>query len=131
MKIQRDLTTTFYIFISGTYLIIGARSFARAPDTPETSYFYLLGLITWVLATLVWMQQVDNRAARISYLMSIGLMSVCSVDATFSISEGTWSSRIVPIAQFLAATILPCLFLHCFLIFPAEKEIALHHQWVL
>ncbi|MFB3042242.1 MAG: ATP-binding protein [Candidatus Poribacteria bacterium] len=131
MKIQRDLTTTFYIFISGTYLIIGARSFARAPDTPETSYFYLLGLITWVLATLVWMQQVDNRAARISYLMSIGLMSVCSVDATFSIGEGTWSSRIVPIAQFLAATILPCLFLHCFLIFPAEKKIALRYQWVL
>ena len=103
MKIQRDLTTTFYIFISGTYLIIGALSFGVAPDTPETSYFYLLGLITWVLATLVWMQQADNRAARISYLMSIGLMSVCSVDATFSIGEGTWSSRIVPLAQFLAA----------------------------
>ena len=83
MKLQRDLTTIFYILASGVYLIIGARSFARAPDTLETSYFYLLGLVTWVLATLVWMQLTDNRAARISYLMSIGFMSICSVDATF------------------------------------------------
>ena len=131
MKIQRDLTTILYILASGTYLIIGARSFARAPDTSETIYFYLLGLIIWVLATFVWMQQADNRAARISYLMSIGLMNICSVDATFSIHEGTLSSRIVPIAQFLAATILPCLFLHCFLVFPAEKKIAQRHRGVL
>ncbi len=131
MKIQRDLTTILYILASGMYLIIGARSFARAPDTPETSYFYLLGLITWVLATLVWMQQPENRAVRISYLMSIGFLSICSVDATFSIYEGTLSSRIVPIAQFLAATILPCLFLHCFLIFPAEKKNVQRHAWLL
>ena len=91
MKIQRDLTTTLYILASGIYLIVGARSFARAPDTPETGYFYLIGLITWVVATLVWMQQSQSqvssesdaknrgeetlrshRAVRISYLMSIG-----------------------------------------------------------
>ena len=101
--------------------IVGARSFAEASDTPETSYFYLVGLITWVVATLVWMQQPDNRAARISYLMSLGFMSACSVDATFSVNEGSLSSRIVPTAQFLAATTLPCLFLHCFAIFPIRK----------
>jgi signal transduction histidine kinase len=150
MKLQRDLTTTLYILVSGIYLIVGARSFARAPDTPETGYFYLIGLITWVVATLVWMQQsqsqipsgsdandrVDealgsHRAVRISYLMSIGFMSICSVDATFSITEGTWSSRIVPICQFVSATIVPCLFLHCFLIFPAEKQFAQRHVWLL
>ena len=150
MKLQRDLTTTLYILASGVYLIVGARSFARAPDTPETGYFYLIGLITWVVATLVWMQQsqsqipsgsdandrVDealgsHRAVRISYLMSIGFMSICSVDATFSITEGTWSSRIVPICQFVSATIVPCLFLHCFLIFPAEKQFAQRHVWLL
>ncbi len=150
MKLQRDLTTTLYILASGIYLIVGARSFARAPDTPETGYFYLIGLITWVVATLVWMQQsqsqipsesdtndrVDEalgsqRAVRISYLMSIGFMSICSVDATFSITEGTWSSRIVPICQFVSATIVPCLFLHCFLIFPAEKQFAQRHVWLL
>ena len=150
MKLQRDLTTTLYILASGIYLIVGARSFARAPDTPETGYFYLIGLITWVVATLVWMQQspsqvasgsdvkdgVDealgsHRAVRISYLMSIGFMSICSVDATFSISEGTWSSRIVPICQFVSATIVPCLFLHCFLIFPAEKRFVQRHAWLL
>ena len=150
MRIQRDLTTTLYILASGVYLIVGARSFARAPDTPETGYFYLIGLITWVVATLVWMQQSQSqvssesdaedegeetlgshRAVRISYLMSIGFMSICSVDATFSISEGTWSSRIVPICQFVSATITPCLFLHCFLIFPSEKQFVQRHTWLL
>ena len=150
MKIQRDLTTTLYILASGIYLIVGARSFARAPDTPETGYFYLIGLITWVVTTLVWMQQSQNqvaagsdvknqdeealgshRAVRISYLMSIGFMSICSVDATFSIAEGTWSSRIVPICQFVSATITPCLFLHCFLIFPAEKQFVQRNTWLL
>ena len=131
MKIQRDLTTLFYILISGTYLIAGAKSFARAPDTPETGYFYLLGLLTWLVATLVWMQQPDNRAARISYLMSIGFMSVCSVDATFSAADGALSDRIVPITQFATATILPCLFVHCFLIFPAEKRIVQCHPSLL
>ena len=131
MKIQRDLTTIFYILASGIYLIVGARSFAEARDTPETSYFYLVGLLTWVVATLAWMQQPDNRAARISYLMSLGFMSACSVDATFSVNEGTLSSRIVPIAQFLAAAILPCLFLHCFAIFPSEKRIVQRHKWLL
>ena len=144
MKIQRDLTTTLYIFASGIYLIVGARSFARAPDTPETGYFYLIGLITWVVATLVWMQQSQSdaknrgedtlgshRAVRISYLMSIGFMSICSVDATFSSTEDTWSSRIVPICQFLSATIIPCLFLHCFLIFPAEKRFVQRYVWLL
>ncbi|MCZ6679129.1 MAG: ATP-binding protein, partial [Candidatus Poribacteria bacterium] len=97
----------------------------------ETGYFYLLGLITWVVATLVWMQQPDNRAARISYLMSIGFMNICSVDATFSIQNDTLSSRIVPLSQFFAAAILPCLFLHCFLIFPAEKKIAQRYGWLL
>lgn len=131
MKIQRDLTTIFYILASGIYLIVGARSFAEARDTPETSYFYLVGLLTWVVATLAWMQQPDNRAARISYLMSLGFMSACSVDATFSVNEETLSSRIVPIAQFLAAAILPCLFLHCFAIFPSEKRIVQRHKWLL
>ena len=131
MKIQRDLTTVFYILASGIYLIVGARSFAEARDTPETSYFYLVGLLTWVVATLVWMQQPDNRAARISYLMSLGFMSACSVDATFSVNDGTLSSRIVPIAQFVAATILPCLFLHCFAIFPSEKRLVQRHTWLL
>ena len=150
MKIQRDLTTTLYILASGIYLIVGARSFARAPDTPETGYFYLIGLITWVVATLVWMQQSQNqvssisdaknsgeetlgshRAVRISYLMSIGFMSICSVDATFSSAEGTLSSRILPICQFISATITPCLFLHCFLIFPAEKQLVQRHTWLL
>ncbi len=131
MRIQRDLTTVFYILASGVYLIVGARSFAEASDTPETSYFYLVGLITWVVATLAWMQQPDNRAARISYLMSLGFMSACSVDATFSVDEGSLSSRIVPTAQFLAAATLPCLFLHCFAIFPSEKRIVQRHQWLL
>ncbi len=131
MKIQRDLTTVFYIAVSGVYLIVGTRSFAEARDTPETSYFYLVGLLTWVVAALAWMQQPDNRAARISYLMSLGFMSACSVDATFSVNEGTLSSRIVPIAQFIAAAILPCLFLHCFAIFPSEKRIVQHHTWLL
>ena len=131
MKIQRDLTTVFYIAASGVYLIVGTRSFAEARDTPETSYFYLVGLLTWVVAALAWMQQPDNRAARISYLMSLGFMSACSVDATFSVNEGTLSSRIVPIAQFIAAAILPCLFLHCFAIFPSEKRIVQHHTWLL
>ena len=150
MKIQRDLTTTLYILASGAYLIVGARSFARAPDTPETGYFYLIGLITWVVATLVWMQQSQSqvssesdaedegeetlgshRAVPISYLMSIGFMSICSIDATFSTTEGTWSSRIVPICQFVSATITPCLFLHCFLIFPSEKRFVQRHTWLL
>ena len=150
MRIQRDLTTTLYILASGVYLIVGARSFARAPDTPETGYFYLIGLITWVVATLVWMQQSQSqvssesdqknrgeetlgshRAVRISYLMSIGFMSMCSVDATFSVTEGTLSSRIVPICQFVAATITPCLFLHCFLIFPSEKRFVQRHTSLL
>ena len=131
MRIQRDLTTILYILVAGAYLIVGARSFAKAPDTPETSYFYLLGLITWVLATLVWMQQSNNQVVRLSYLMSIGFMSVCTVDATFSSSDGTWSSRIVPIAQFLATVFLPCLSLHCFLIFPVEKKIVQRYRWIL
>ena len=150
MKVQRDLTTILYILVSGIYLIVGARSFARAPDTPETGYFYLIGLITWVVATLVWMQQSQiqasstsdtknsgeetlgsHRAARISYLMSIGFMSICSVDATFSSAEGTLSSRILPICQFVSAIITPCLFLHCFLIFPVEKKFIQRHTWML
>ena len=150
MKVQRDLTTILYILVSGIYLIVGARSFARAPDTPETGYFYLIGLITWVVATLVWMQQSQiqasstsdtknsgeetlgsHRAARISYLMSIGFMSICSVDATFSSAEGTLSSRILPICQFISAIITPCLFLHCFLIFPVEKKFIQRHTWML
>ena len=150
MKVQRDLTTILYILVSGIYLIVGARSFARAPDTPETGYFYLIGLITWVVATLVWMQQSQiqasstsdtknsgeetlgsHRAARISYLMSIGFMSICSVDATFSSAEETLSSRILPICQFVSAIITPCLFLHCFLIFPVEKKFIQRHTWML
>ena len=57
-------------------------------------------------------------------------MSICSVDATFSTTDGTLSSRIVPICQFVSATIIPCLFLHCFLIFPAEKQFVQRHAWL-
>ena len=37
----------------------------------------------------------------------------------------------MPICQFVSATITPCLFLHCFLIFPAEKQFVQRNTWLL
>jgi len=73
---------------------------------------------------LLFVLKPDDDFAHLMYLMSVGLMSVCSTEATFSINEQGWQSRFIPLVQFTSSAFLPCLFLRCFAIYPSAKRSA-------
>ena len=66
----------------------------------------------------------DDDVVRYMYTMSVVFMGICSVDATFSMSEGGWHVLFVPIFQFISSAFLPCLFFRYFSIYPSEKQFA-------
>lgn len=120
---RRFWNTVFNILAGGIALIATVISYERASQ-PDALYFYLIGIVTWIFALFIFISRPDNEAAHLSYLMSIGLMSVCSVGAVFSVSEPGWQSKFAPIYHFIAAGFLPCLFLRCFAVFPSVKQFA-------
>jgi len=66
----------------------------------------------------------DDSIAFLSYLMSVGMMSICSVDAKFSIQENVIQSKFVPLFRFFSISLLPCVFVRCFSSFPSVKGFA-------
>jgi len=120
---RRFWYTVFNILAGGIALIATVISYERASQ-PDAFYFYLIGIVTWIFALFIFISRPDNEAAHLSYLMSIGLMSACSVGAVFSVSEPGWQSRFAPIFHFVFAGFLPCLFLRCFAVFPSVKRFA-------
>ena len=83
------------------------------------------------MALLVLTAKPDDRIVRLSYLMSLGFMNICFVDAEFSIGMHTLSSKIIPLYQFFSAAFLPCVFAHCFCVFPFEKRVIAKNRWLL
>jgi len=127
---QRIIITATFIFLAGTSLMIGAVSFKEAGNAGN-AYFYLIGIITWIMASLVLTAKPDDRIVKLSYLMSLGFMNVCFVDAEFSISMNSLSSKIIPLYQFFSAAFLPCVFTHCFCVYPFEKRVIAEKRWLL
>jgi hypothetical protein len=127
---HKIVITAIFIFLSGTSIMVGAVSFGNAGNA-KNAYFYIIGVVTWIMASLVLMAKPDDRIVRLSYLMSLGLMNVCFVDAEFSIRMHNLSSKIIPLYQFFSAAILPCVFVHCFCVFPFEKHIIAKNKWLL
>ena len=115
--------TVFNILAGGIALIAAIISYERASQ-PDALYFYLIGIVTWVFALFIFISRPDDKVAHLSYLMSIGLMSACSVGAVFSVSEPGWQSKFAPIFHFVTTGFLPCLFLRCFAVFPSAKQFA-------
>ncbi len=114
------LITIFLVFLASVNLVAAAMSLSVTDGyTASTIYFYLVGILTWVAASRAWIRRPHPLNIRLSYLMSLGLMNVCSVGAVYQLGEGGWASHLVPITQFLTSAFLPAIFLHCFLIVPA------------
>jgi signal transduction histidine kinase len=121
MKGKRFWYTGFNILVGGLAFVAAVISYGRALQA-DSLYFYLIGLVTWILALLLFVSKPDDNFAHLMYLMSVGLMCVCSTDATFSINEQGWQSRFVPFVQFTSSAFLPCLFLRCFATYPSAKR---------
>lgn len=115
--------TVLNILLGGMALVAAVISFNRSSH-PGAVYFYIIGLFSWLFALFLFILRPDEEVVRLSYLMSVGLLSVCSVDAAFSIWEHSWQSRFVPIFHFTASAFLPCVFVRCFAVFPAMKRFA-------
>jgi signal transduction histidine kinase len=99
-------------------------SYGRASQADDALYFYLIGLFTWILALLLFISKPEDDIVFLSYLMSVGFMGICSVDAVFSVREQGWQSKFVPLFQFISSAFLPCIFLKCFALFPSVKRFA-------
>lgn len=127
---HKIVITAIFIFLSGTSIMAGAVSFGNAGNAGN-AYFYIIGVVTWVMASLVLTAKPDDRIVRLSYLMSLGFMNVCFVDAEFSIRMHNLSSKIIPLYQFFSAALLPCVFVHCFCVFPFEKRVIAKNRWLL
>ena len=108
MKGKRFWYTGFNILVGGLAFVAAVISYGRTSQ-PDTLYFYLIGLFTWIIALLLFVSKPDDDFTHIMYLMSVGLMCVCSTDATFSMNEQGWQSRFVPFVQFTSSAFLPCL----------------------
>lgn len=120
---QRFWRTVFNIVLGGMVLIAAVISYDKA-SRPDKLYFYLVGLLTWIFASFVFISKPDADVAHFSYLMSVGLMSICSVDGVFPPGAPGWQSRFVPLFQFAATALLPCAFFRCFAVFPSAKRFA-------
>ncbi|MFC1716661.1 ATP-binding protein [Candidatus Poribacteria bacterium] len=129
MRNQRFWRTVLNIVLGGMVLMAAVISYDRAfsPDTPYYApYFYLVGLLSWVLASFLFISKPDADVAHFSYLMSVGLMSICSVNGVFSPGDQGWQSKFVPLFQFAATAFLPCVFFRCFAVFPSAKRFAMN-----
>ena len=122
-SIGQSWYTLLNILVGGMVLTAAVLSYGTASQ-PDAPYFYLVGLLTWVFGLGIFISRPDDRIAHLSYLMSVGLMSVCSVNGTFSVHEPGWQAKLVPMFQFIVAAFLPCLFLRCFAVFPSPKRFA-------
>ncbi len=120
---QRFWYTTVNIVLGGMVFIAAVISYGRT-SRPDALYFYLIGLFTWIFGLGVFILNPDDRVARLSYLMSVGLMSIYSINGTFSATEQGWQAKFVPLFQFISTALLPCLFFRCFAIFPSAKRFA-------
>ena|GEM_PF-1755254 len=131
-NIRRIWYTVFNIVLGGMALVAAVISYGRASQ-PDALYFYIVGLLTWVFGLGIFISRPDDNIAQLSYLMSVGVMSTCSVDATFSAMEQGWQAKFVPLFQFIFAAFLPCLFLRCFAVFPSVKRFAMNRffKWLV
>ena len=116
-KTQTFWRTVLNIVLGGMALIAAVRSYPGASD----AYFYIVGLLTWIFASFVFIQsRPDDDVAHLSYLMSVGLLSICSVNGTFS----GWEAKFIPLFQFASTIFVPCIFFRCFAAFPSKKRFA-------
>jgi len=129
---QRFWYTTVNIVLGGMVFIAAVISFGRSSQ-PDALYFYLIGLFTWIFGLGGFILNPDDRVARLSYLMSVGLMSIYSTNGTFSATEQGWQAKFIPLFQFISTALLPCLFLRCFAIFSSVKRFAVSRlaKWLI
>jgi len=116
---QRFWRTVFNIALGAMVLTAALKSYEG-----NHIYFYLVGLLTWIFAVSVFISRPDNDVAHFSYLMSVGLMSVCSVGGVFKPGVQGWEARSVPLFQFAATAFLPCIFFRFSAVFPSIKRFA-------
>ena len=114
--------TVLNIVLGGMALIAAVKSYPGASQSD--TYFYIVGLLTWIFASFVFISRPDDDVAHLSYLMSVGLMSICSVNGTFSVTDQGWESKFIPLFQFASTIFVPCIFFRCFASFPSEKRFA-------
>ncbi|MBM3212796.1 hypothetical protein FJZ33_11290, partial [Candidatus Poribacteria bacterium] len=135
MKNTRRLYYTAFNLIIGVLAFITVViSYGRASNgRADVIYFYLIGLLTWIFGLGILISRPDDSIAFLSYLMSLGFMSVCSVDARFSIQENVIWSKFVPIFHFFSISLLPCVFVRCFSSFPSVKWFAKNRifKWLI
>jgi len=124
-NIRRFCYTILNIVLGGMALVAAIISHGRSSQ-PDALYFYLIGLFMWIFGLSVFISKPDDEVPRLLYLMSVGMMSVCSVDATFSANESGWVAKFVPLFQFAATAFLPCIFLRCYAVFPSVKRFAMN-----
>jgi signal transduction histidine kinase len=121
--IQRYLYTFANMLAGGIALVALVISYGRITQ-PDSLYFYFVGVFTWIFASIILIMKPDDDIVRSMYILSVVFMGICSVDATFSISEGGWHVLFVPIFQFISSAFLPCLFFRYFSTYPSEKQFA-------
>lgn len=126
---RKELITAIFIILAGMSLLAGAISFGRADKSAVNIYFYLVGLFTWIVASLTLKEKPESSVVRLSYLMSLGFMNICFVNAEFK-GVSDWQSFFVPLCQFFSAAILPCLLVHSFCVFPLPKKFLTHRLFV-
>jgi len=119
---RKEITTAIFIILAGVSLLVGAISFGHAEKSADNIYFYLVGLFTWIAASLTLMEKPESSVVRLSYLMSLGFMNICFIGVDFTMDVSEWRSLFVPFCQFFSVAILPCLLAHSFCVFPLRKK---------
>jgi signal transduction histidine kinase len=122
MKSTKYLYTFINILAGGIALVALIISYGRGSQQPDALYFYFVGAFTWIFASIILIMKPDDDIVRSMYIMSVVFMGICSVDATFSMSENRWYVPFVPIFQFISSAFLPCLFFRYFSMYPSEKQ---------
>ncbi len=124
MKLTKRLLYTLANIIAGGVALISILISYTGVDKPDALYFYLVGILTWVFASIILLMRPDHDVVRRTYLMSVGFMIICSIGKDSSIYDGTWKSLFVHIPELISVSFLPCLFFSCFAVFPSTKKFA-------
>jgi len=112
------------IALGGIAFTATTLSYSRASGQPDATYFYIIGISSWIFASILFILKPGDDFAHLSYLMSLGLMSVCSANGIYGPEEQGWQARVVPLFHFSASVFLLCMFLRCFSTFPDRKWFA-------
>jgi signal transduction histidine kinase len=124
MKPTRQFLYTSANILAGGVALISILISIGGVHKPDTLYFYLIGILTWIFASIMLLMRPDKDVIRLTYLMSVGFMVICSISEDPLKYDGTWQSLFVHIPEFISTAFLPCLFFWCFATFPSTKRFA-------